>query len=110
MPKIKIMQDRGIYGKVERDAYTVDGAEAVAIFKGDKIWSLFHIASGLSVDSLIPATFKRTKSSLTDFVKRMEAENKDAFWELAAVDSASGWKQSQKEAAATLVTWGRSQL
>lgn len=109
MPKIKIMQDRGIYGKAERDAYTVAGAEAIAIFKNDKTWSLIHVASGLSVDSLMPRRFKRTKVSLTDFVRRMEEENKDAFWELAGVYSASGWKQSQKDAAKALIDWGRSQ-
>lgn len=104
--KIKITRDNGIYGVKEYDAYQIDGAQAIVVYKGEKLWTLHHINSGLSVDSLIPVTMKRSKTSLVAFVTAMEAENKDAFWTLGAVTDTK-WNQAQKDAAKVLIDWAR---
>lgn len=104
--KMTVETDHGIYGKKEVTGYQVDGAEGLVIYKGHKMWTITHINSGLSVDSLIPVKMKRTKAGLCAFVKAMATENAEAYFDLMATNG-KDWTRSQKDAANVLSSWSR---
>lgn len=71
-------QDRGIYGKVDREAFRTTEGSAFSIFKAENGWTIGHSPSGLSVDAIIRMGTRRTRKSLLDFVAEMEAAIPDA--------------------------------
>lgn len=104
--KITVETDNGIYGTKEVTGYQIDGAEGLVIYKGHKLWTILHLNSRLSVDSLIPVKMKRTKASLCAFVAAMANNNRDAYFDLMATNG-KDWTRSQKEAANILSQWAR---
>lgn len=86
--QIEYVQDRGFYGKKSWTGYAPSLSSPFAVFKDETGWVIGHRKSGLSVCSLIPKGYRRSRPSLLDLLTRMEADEPDA---VAAMNGVEGF-------------------
>lgn len=70
--RLTFNQDRGIYGRKDWPAEAPDAENPFAVFKDEKGWTIGHIRTGLSVASLLPRKYPRTRKALLDFIGRLQ--------------------------------------
>lgn len=101
-------QDRGIYGTALQKGWKTSEQSPFVIFKGDKLWTIGHAPSRLSVDSMIPVGWPRTKAGVAELVKRIEAALPEEVAVMATC-TGSGFSASQSEAVRRVKQFAMSQ-
>jgi len=82
--KVRFQQDNGIYGKSGRDGWKTTETSGFVVFKeGQRGWAIAQQLSGLSVASLVPRWWPKTKTGLLQFVAEMEAAEPEACAKMA---------------------------
>lgn len=107
MIKRTFTQDKGIYGRQEREGFATSETSGFVVFREEtRGWALAQVRSGLSVMALVPRAAPKTKRGLLAFVEAMEAANEDACAIVGALDTLP-WPEEAKPFGRQLIDWAR---